>query len=216
MSGCPGIFCCPGAKNMKYILGKKLGMSQMFVNEKAMPVTLIKAGPCYVTQIKIKEKDNYDAVQFGFEKIKKEKKIKKTMNGKPYRYLRETVPENKEIKIGDEINVGIFEKGDKVDISGVSKGKGFAGAVKRWGFVDKAKAHGAKDMRRVGSIGCRFPQRVIKGKKMPGRMGTQRITVKNLEVIEVDQENDILAVRGAVPGNRGVLLEIKERQNGKA
>jgi len=201
---------------MKHILGKKLGMSQLFVGEKIMPVTLIKAGPCYITQIKTEEKDSYSAVQLGFEKIKKEKKIKKTMEGKPYRYLREarieteTEAENKEIKIGDEISVSIFEKGDKVHIAGISKGKGFAGAVKRWGFSTRAKAHGAKDMRRIGSVGCRFPQRVIKGKKMPGRMGTKRITIKNLEIIEVDQENDILAIKGAVPGNRGVLLEIKK------
>jgi len=202
---------------MEYILGKKLGMSQLFVGEKIMPVTLIKAGPCYITQIKTEEKDSYNAVQLGFEKINKQKKIKKTMEGKPYRYLREARMEaetaSKEMKIGDEISVSIFEKGDKVHIAGISKGKGFAGAVKRWGFSTRAKAHGAKDMRRIGSVGCRFPQRVIKGKKMPGRMGTKRITIKNLEVIEVDQENDILAVRGAVPGNRGVLLEIKRKQN---
>ena len=190
-------------------------MSQLFVGEKIMPVTLIKAGPCYITQIKTQEKDSYSAVQLGFEKIKKQKKLKKTMEGKPYRYLRETrmkaETENKEVKIGDEISVSIFEKGDKVYIAGISKGKGFAGGVKRWGFRDKAKAHGAKDMRRIGSVGCRFPQRVIKGKKMPGRMGSKRITIKNLEVVEIDQENDILAIRGAVPGNKGVLLEIKKR-----
>ena len=132
---------------MEYILGKKLGMSQLFVGGKIMPVTLIKAGPCYITQIKTEKKDSYSAVQLGFEKIKKQKKIKKTMEGKPYRYLRETrletETENKEVKIGDEISVSIFEKGDKVYIAGISKGKGFAGAVKRWGFSTRAKAHGA-------------------------------------------------------------------------
>lgn len=195
---------------MKFLLGKKIEMTQVFDEQgNVIPVTLISAGPCFVTQIKSQDKDSYEAVQIGFEKIAKANKIKKTMKTKPYRFLRELRNGAGDGKIGDEINVSIFEQGDMVKVSGISKGKGFAGAVKRWGFVDKAKAHGAKDMRQLGSIGARYPQRVLKGKKMPGRMGYERISVKNLEVIKVDKENNILAVKGAVPGRRGTLLEIK-------
>jgi len=195
---------------MKFILGKKLEMMQIF-DEKGnvVPVTLIEAGPCWVSQIKTEEKDGYNGAQIGFEKIEKENKIKKTMGGKPYRYLREVRNGGDGLKVGDEIKVSIFEEGGNVKISGISKGKGFAGAIKRWGFKDRAKVHGHKDMRRVGSIGCRFPQRVIKGKKMPGRMGTERVSVKNLKVAKIDPENNILAVKGAVPGRKGILLEIK-------
>lgn len=181
-------------------------MTQIFKDEEVVPVTLIQAGPCYVTQIKNKEKDGYEAVQIGYEKITKDKNLKKTMKGKPYRFLRETrgkLPEKTE-----EINVSIFKEGDVVDVTAVSKGKGFAGGVKRWGFVDKAKAHGAKDMRRIGATGSRYPQRVIKGRKMPGRMGSETVTVRNLKVAKIDPEQDILAVKGAVPGKRGTFVKI--------
>ncbi len=185
-------------------------MSQLFDEKgKVTPVTLVKAGPCYITQIKTEEKDGYDAVQIGFERVK-ERKVKKTMQNKPYRYLKEKRGANDKVKVGEEVNVSVFEPGDKVAVSGVSKGKGFAGAVKRWGFVEKAKAHGAKDMRRLGSTGSRFPQRTIKGKKMAGRMGAERVTVKNLEIAAIDKENDVLAIKGALPGNRGALLEIRK------
>lgn len=205
---------------MKFILGKKIKMSQVF-DEKGnvIPVTLVEAGPCYVMQIKTEAKDGYEAVQIGFEKVENEKKIKKPMKNKPYRYLREfrikgaeTIEATevaKEIKVGDEINTSIFKEGEIINISSISKGKGFAGGVKRWGFKDKAKAHGAKDMRKIGSVGCRFPQRVIKGKKMPGRMGSERITIKNLRVIKIDKENNLLAIKGAISGHGGTLLEIK-------
>lgn len=194
---------------MKFILGKKLQMVQIF-DEKGdvAPITLIEAGPCYVTQIETKEENGYEAIQVGFEKLKA-KKIKKTQKQKPFRYLREFKGDILKYKIGQKIDVSLFQEGDEVKISGISKGKGFAGGVKRWGFKDKAKAHGAKDMRRVGSIGSRFPQRVIKGKKMPGRMGGERTTIKNLEIMKVDPKNNLLAVKGAVPGRRGTLLEIK-------
>lgn len=205
---------------MKFILGKKIKMSQVF-DEKGnvIPVTLVEAGPCYVTQIKTKTKDEYGAVQIGFEKIENEKKIKKPMKNKPYRYLRElrikaagTIEATevaKEIKVGDEINTSIFKEGEIINISSISKGKGFAGGVKRWGFEERAKAHGAKDMRKIGSVGGRFPQRVIKGKKMPGRMGNQRVTIKNLEIVKIDPENNLFAIKGAIPGRRGTILEIK-------
>ena len=192
---------------MKFILGLKLGMSQIF-DEKGnvIPVTVIEAGPCQVTHVKTKEKDGYMAVQVGF--IKKTRKIKKTEKGKEFRYLREF--KNGEFKIGDKIDVSVFQKGEKVKISGISKGKGFAGVVKRWGFHGRSTSHGTKhELRTPGSVGSSFPARVIKGKKMPGRMGGARVTVKNLEVVKVDPENNLLAVRGAVTGAKGTLLEIR-------
>lgn len=197
-------------KNMKFILGLKLGMSQMFDEKgQVVPVTLIEAGPCQVLQIKTNEKDGYEAVQIGFRKIEKKKKIKKPMKKKPFRFLRE-FPVS-EYKIGDKIDVSIFQAGDTVKVSGVSKGKGFQGAVKRWGFSGRDATHGVKhEHRTLGSVGTTGPQRVIKGKKMPGRMGSERVTVKNLKIVKVDKENNLLAVKGAVPGIKGTLLEIYE------
>lgn len=195
-------------KEMKFILGKKKEMSQIFDEKgKVFPVTLIEAGPCFVTQMKNEEKDKYSAVQIGF--MKKSKNIKKTEKGKEFRYLKE-FKNGENLKNGDEINVSIFQEGDKVKISGISKGKGFAGGVKRHGFKGHLSAtHGTKhEHRTIGSIGCRFPQRVIKGKRMPGRMGSERITIKNLKVVKIDKENNLIAVNGAVPGGRGTLLEI--------
>jgi len=196
---------------MKFILGKKLEMSQIFDDKgNVVPVTLISVEPCQVTQIKTKEEDGYTAIQVGCEKIEKAKKIKKTMKGKEFKYLKEQRATNEEqLKVGDKIDMNIFKEGDIVNISGTSKGKGFAGVVKRWHFRGQFKTHGTKEKwRSPGSIGQRFPQHVIKGKKMAGRMGSDRITVKNLKVAKVDTENNILAVRGAVPGRKGTLLEI--------
>lgn len=195
---------------MKFILGLKLGMSQMF-DEKGnvIPVTLIEAGPCQVTQIKTKEKDGYETVQVGFKKITKQKKIKKPMKKKPFRFLREF--KNGEFKIGQKIDVSIFKEGDRVKVSGISKGKGFAGAVKKWGFHGRGASHGVKhEARTLGSVGSSYPERVIKGRKMPGRMGFERVTVKKLKVAKVDKENNLLAIKGAVPGRKGTLLEIYE------
>ena len=202
---------------MKFILGKKIEMTQMFDEKgKVIPVTLIEAGPCYVVQIMTKEKDKYESIQIGFEKLK-DKKVKRPQKKKPYRYLREfrnkeqkTKNKEQELKVGDKIDVSVFKEGDKVKISGISKGKGFAGVVKRWGFHGQTATHGTKhEERTIGSIGSAFPQRVIKGKKMPGRMGTERITVKNLKIAKVNIENNLIAVKGAVPGRRGTLLEIR-------
>lgn len=195
-------------KEMKFILGKKREMSQIFDEKgRVVPVTLIEAGPCFVTQLKNEEKDKYSAVQIGY--VKKSKNVKKTEKGKEYRYLKE-FKNGDGLKQGDEINVSIFQEGDKVKISGVSKGKGFAGAVKRWNFKGHlSSTHGTKhENRTIGSIGCRFPQRVIKGRRMPGRMGTDRTTVKNLKIAKIDKDNNLIAVKGAVPGGRGTLLEI--------
>jgi len=195
--------------NMAFILGKKLKMSQIFgENGKVIPLTLIEAGPCFVTQIKEKKKDSYEAVQIGFEK---KNKVKKSQKGKGFQYLREQRTENREqLKVGDKIDVSIFKEGDKVKISGIAKGKGFQGAVKRWGFSGRGASHGVKhEHRTLGSVGSTEAARVFKGKKMPGRMGGKRITIRNLEIIRIDTENNLIAVKGAVPGRRGTLLEIR-------
>ncbi len=196
---------------VKFILGKKIGMSQLFDKDgKVIPVTLILGGPCYVLQKKTKEKDGYQALQIGFLKIEKQNKIKKTMKGKEYRYIREEKLADSKSEIGDEINVSIFNEGDKIKVSGISKGKGFQGGVKRHGFSGRNATHGVKhEQRTIGSTGSRFPQRVIKGRKMPGRMGYERISVKNLKIAKIDKENNLLIVKGAIPGHRGTLLEIR-------
>lgn len=193
---------------MKFILGKKIEMSQEFKGDKVVPVTFIQAGPCFVTQIKTKDKDGYEAIQIGFVK-KKNKKIKKTEKGKEFRYLKEFEGDISKYKTGDEIKVNIFEPGEKVIISGISKGKGFAGVMKRHGFHGMPATHGTKhDARHAGSIGATAPQRVLKGRKMPGRMGGQRVTIKNLEVMEVIPEKNLLVIKGAIPGARNSLVEI--------
>jgi large subunit ribosomal protein L3 len=193
---------------MKFILGLKLGMSQVFDEKGNMiPVTLVEAGPCVITQVKTKEEDGYQAAQVGF--LSKTKNIKKSAKGKEFKYIKEFNSEG-EIKSGDKIDVSVFKEGEDITVSGISKGKGYAGAVKRWGFHGRSSTHGNKhDERRVGSIGCRWPQRVIRGKRMAGRMGSDRVTVKNLKIIKIDIENNLLAVEGAVPGRKGTLLEIK-------
>lgn len=188
-------------------------MSQIFDETgRIIPVTLIEAGPCIVTQIKTKEKDKYEAIQLGFEKIEKNKKIKKPLREKPYRFLREFKDKIDEYKLEQKIDVSVFQEGDKVKISGVSKGKGFAGVVKKWGFAGRPKTHGTKhELRTPGSVGTSFPERVPKGRKMPGRMGYERITVKNLKIVKIDKENNLIAVKGAVPGAKGTLLEIRSQ-----
>lgn len=195
---------------MKFILGKKIGMSQMFdATGKIIPVTLVEAGPCTVLQKMTKEKEGYNSLQLGFIKIEKKNKIGKSMKGKEYRYIKETRTEDT-ANVGDQVNVSIFTEGDKVNVSATSKGKGFQGGVKRHGFHGRNATHGAKhEARTIGSIGQRFPQHVIKGRKMPGRMGFDRVTVKNLKIAKIDAQNNILALKGAIPGHRGTLLEIK-------
>jgi len=196
-------------------------MTQIFREDKVIPVTLIESGPNFVTQIKTKDRDNYSAIQVGFG-TKKEKNIKKPQRGhlakikssklknQNLRWLREFRVENLESKPGDEINVSIFAPGDKVNVVAISKGKGFQGVVKRHGFHGGPKSHGQKDRHRApGSIGSSFPEHVFKGKRMAGRMGGDRVTVKNLEVVEVDSENNLIALKGAVPGRRGTLIMIK-------
>lgn len=200
---------------MKFIVGRKLNMSQVFDKEgKVIPVSLIEAGPCFITQIKTTISpdsgggDGYEAIQIGFEKLKPDK-IRKTQKQKPFRCLREFKGDISKYKIGQKIDVSVFQEGDLVKITGISKGKGFAGVVKKWGFAGGPASHGSKHHRGLGSTGSRFPQRVIKGRKMPGRMGNERKTIKNLKIIKVDLKNNLLAVKGALPGRTGTLLEIR-------
>ncbi len=195
------------------IIGKKLGMTQVFRDSgKAEAVTAVAAGPCTVIQLKTEDKEGYSAAQLGFGQAKKLKSPQKghLKEMGEYRYLREFRLEDAgDVKVGDKIDVSLFAAGDLVDITGVSKGKGFAGAVKRHGFHGGPKTHGQSDRHRaVGSIGSgTSPGRVLKGSKMPGRMGNDRVTARHLEVIQVDSERNLLLVRGAVPGaNNGLLL----------
>lgn len=187
-------------------------MSQLFnENGKVVPLTLVEAGPCEITQIKTKETDGYESVQIGLGGLK-EKKIKKSQKQKPFKCLREFRGDIdfSKCKTGDKIDVAIFKEGEVVKIAGISKGKGFQGGVKRWGFRGRSPSHGTKhEMRTGGSIGSSFPQRVAKGRKMPGRMGSERVTVKNLKIVKVDTENNLLAIKGAIPGRKGTLLEIR-------
>ena len=184
-------------------------MTQVFDETgKRVPVTLIEAGPCQVLQEKTQEKDGYSALQIGFSKIEKIKKIKKPAKSKPYKFQKEF--KGGEQKVGDVIDVTAFQEGEKVKISGVSKGKGFQGAVKLWNFSGRNASHGVKhEHRTVGSVGFTGPQRVFPGKKMPGRMGSERVTVRNLTIAKIDKDNNLIAVKGAVPGRRGTLLEIR-------
>ncbi|MBI1866189.1 MAG: 50S ribosomal protein L3 [Candidatus Staskawiczbacteria bacterium] len=195
---------------MKFILGQKIGMTQIFDNDgKVIPVTLILGGPCYVLQ---KKRDGYESIQVGMKRLEKKNKIKKSMKGKEYKFVKEFKGDIdiSKYNTGDEINVSIFNEGDKIKVSGISKGKGFQGGVKRHGFSGRNATHGVKhEQRTIGSTGSRFPQRVIKGRRMPGRMGYERVSVKNLKIAKIDKENNLLAVKGAIPGHRGTLLEIR-------
>lgn len=195
-------------------------MSQIFDKKgRVIPVTLIEAGPCFVTQIKTKEKDGYSAVQIGFGEAQKvtralaghfkKAKVENLMFLREFRNSELKI-DSREVKLGEKIDASIFKEGDKVLVTGLSKGKGFAGVVKRWHFKGRPATHGTKhELRTPGSVGSSFPQRVIKGKKMPGRMGFERITIKNLKIVKIDPEHNILAIKGAVPGPKGALLEIK-------
>jgi len=202
------------------ILGKKIGMTQVFNDAgRLIPVTVVEAGPCMVVQIKTEEKEGYTAVQLGFGE-KKEKRTNKPLQGhfakagvKPLRYLREfriTPEEADQYKVGETVDVSLFKEGELVDVTGQAKGKGFAGAIKRHNFHRGPMAHGSMYHRRPGSLGATGVGRVFKGRKLPGRMGGQRVTVQGLEIIKVDPERNLLLIKGAIPGRNGALVQVKK------
>ncbi|MBW1828261.1 MAG: 50S ribosomal protein L3 [Deltaproteobacteria bacterium] len=202
------------------LIGKKLGMTRIFLDEgKSIPVTVLKVGPCVVLQKKTREKDGYDAIQIGYEP-RKETRVNKPLKGHfeaaakgCFAHLREIrVEDTEEFELGHEIkSPDVFEAGDRIQISGISKGRGFSGVMKRWGFAGGRKTHGSRSHRVPGSIGCSAsPGRVTKGKKLPGRMGHQRVTIKNLRVVDVRPEMDVILVKGSVPGSSNSLIEISK------
>lgn len=200
---------------MKALLAKKIGMTQIFDESGVMtPVTVLEAGPCVVTQRKSDEKDGYNALQIGFGTAKHQAKPQ-SGHLKPAkansRFLAEyrTDGQDVEVSVGDEIKVDVFEVGESVAVSAVSKGKGFAGTIKRHNFKRGPKTHGSHNYRAPGSIGAGYPQHVFKGQKMAGQMGNAKVTVKNLKVMEVDIDNNILVVRGAVPGPKKSLVMVR-------
>jgi len=201
---------------MTGILGRKLGMTQIFsADGKVYPVTVVEAGPCCVVQVKTPEKDGYEAVKVGFLEME-ERKLTNPMVGifkkagvKLYRILREFPMSG--LKVAEFLTVERFSKGDRVSVSGISKGKGFQGVVKRYHYAGGPASHGSMFYRAPGSIGSSsFPSRVLKNKGLPGHMGSQRVTVKNLEIIDVKIDQNLLIIRGAVPGAKGSYLEIKK------
>ena len=213
--------------SLKCILGRKERMTQIFTAEgEQVGVTVVEAGPCRIVQLKTPESNGYSAVQLGFME-QKPQRISKPLKGHfkkakvtPMRYLaefrtEEFAEEAAELEVGGTLTVESFEKGDLVDVIGLSKGHGFTGAMKRWGFAGGPQSHGGMFDRRPGAIGMHSdPSRVFKGKKMAGQHGNERITMKNLEVMEVDVENNLLLLKGAVPGARNSLVRIRKAKTG--
>ena len=203
------------------IIGKKIGMGQIFSEDgKAEAVTAIEAGPCVVTQVKTQEKEGYNAAQLGFEESKRLNSPRKGHLKKlgQFKYLQEfRLADSKGVKVGDKIDVSLFKEGDLVDVTGVSKGKGFAGVVKRHGFAGGPKTHGQSDRHRApGSIGATTsPGRVLKGMRMAGHMGNKRVTARHVQVYKADPERNLLLVRGAIPGAKNGLLLIKKAGGAK-
>ena len=207
---------------MMGLIGKKVGMTQLF-NEKGdvIPVTVVEAGPCTVTELRSKERDGYVAVQLGFG-TNKESRFSRPVLGQfkkrnlpPSRYLREfRIADASAYQVGQTLDAALFEKGEHVDVCGVTKGRGFAGVVKRYGFKAGHASHGPTFGKQPGSIGASaYPSRVIKGKRLPGRMGGKPLTIKHLRVVGVDPEQNLLLVRGAVPGPVNGLVIIKKRED---
>lgn len=202
----------------KGLIGKKIGMTQIFDESgKVIPVTVIEAGPCVVAQVKTQDTDGYTAIQLGYGDIK-EKKLNKPMKGHftkvnvtPKKHLREfRVDSIDEVKVGDELKADVFAAGEKIDIQGTSKGKGFQGVIKRHGQSRGPMGHGSMYHRRPGSMGpTSTPGRVFKGKKLPGHMGHVTVTIQNLDVVKVDMDKNVILVKGSVPGAKGAILKIK-------
>ena len=207
---------------IKGLLGKKIGMTQIFKDGKSVVVTVISAGPCYVLDIKRKESSGYNALKIGYEELKpNSRKATRPLLGSfkkikvnPLKFIREIRIENPKVlnmyKIGEKISLDIFKVGEFLDISAVSKGKGFQGGVKRWGWHIGPRSHGSMSHRSIGSIGASsFPSRVLKGLHMPGHMGNENMTVQNLEIVDIDCEKNILLIKGSIPGAKDSLLVIK-------
>ena len=201
----------------KGLIGKKVGMTQIFDESgKVIPVTAIEAGPCVVAQVKTEETDGYTAIQLGFGDVKVNKINKpekghfSKVNVTPKKHLREFRVNEVEVKVGDELKADVFAAGDKIDIQGTSKGKGFQGVIKRHGQHRGPMGHGSMYHRRPGSMGpTSTPGRVFKGKKLPGHMGVQTVTIQNLEVVKVDLDKNVILVKGSVPGAKGAILKLK-------
>ena len=208
----------------KGLIGRKVGMTQIFDEEgKVIPVTAIEVGPCTVTQIKTVEQDGYTAVQLGFGEVK-ERKLNKPELGHlsknklaPKKYLREFRLDSVEgMKVGDELKADVFAVGDKVDVQGTSKGKGFQGVIKRHGQSRGPMGHGSMYHRRPGSMGpTSTPGRVFPGKNLPGHMGVETVTIQNLEVVKVDLDKNVILIKGSVPGAKGAVLKIKSSVKSK-
>ncbi|MBS3818676.1 50S ribosomal protein L3 [bacterium] len=202
------------------LIGKKVGMTQIFSEDgSVVPVTVIKAGPCAVVQKKSEKKEGYSAVQLAFMEDKLSKKISKPLKGhldkagvSSSRILREfQFDDSSEVQPGSQLFVDIFQEGEKVDVIGTSKGKGFAGVMRRWGFHGGKSTHGSRTYRKPGAIGASAtPAKVIKGRKLPGQMGHQRVKNKNLQVVETDKDNNFLLVKGSIPGAKGDYVMIKK------
>ena len=204
----------------KAIIGKKIGMTQIFdENGKVIPVTVVEAGPCVVSQKKTVEKDGYDSLQLGFGSTRP-KLVTKPLKGHfdknnvaPKKFLREVrLDDISTYNVGDIIKSDVFEVGDKIDVVGTSKGKGYAGVIKRWNFGRLKESHGSGPVvRKGGSIGaCSDPSRVFKGKRMSGHLGSERVTVQNLKIVKVDVENNLIAIKGAIPGPNGGIVLIRD------
>jgi large subunit ribosomal protein L3 len=201
---------------MKGIIGRKVGMTRVFDDKgEVVPVTVIEVGPCPVVSVRTKDKNGYNAIQIGFGRRKKQRVTKplggqyKKAGTEPVHLLREVrIDDVSSFKVGMELKADVFEVGEHVRVTGVTKGKGFQGVVKRWGFHGCGDSHGSTSHRRPGSIGqCAYPGRIWKNKRMPGHTGMARMTVRNLEVVKVDPENNLIAVRGAIPGHqRGYVM----------
>ena len=208
---------------MKKILGKKLGITQIFTEHAVIPVTVVEAGPVTVTQIKTVENDGYDAVQFGFEDAKPQR-VNKPMTGHfakndiaPKKHLAEFRPEDGEAyEIGQQITVADFEEGKKLDVTGTSKGKGTQGNIKRHGHHRGPMSHGSKHKRLAGALAAgTYPSRVFKGNAGPGRMGRETVTVQNVELVKVIEEKNLMLIKGAVPGNKGGIVRIQYAVKGQ-
>ena len=203
---------------VKGILGKKIGMTRVFhENGESIPVSVLEIGPCYIIQIKKIDKEGYNAIQVGFQP-KKDKRLNKPISGHlkaagkgGFAFLQEIKVDDVDLfELGQKINSEIFNAGDLVTVRGISKGRGFTGVVKRWGFSGGDRSHGCRSHNVPGSLGASAtPSRVMKGKKLPGRMGNKKVTVKNLKVFDVVKEKNLILVKGSVPGSKGSLLEVK-------